>query len=95
MYVTVFDSLIEFVFRRVLDSEGGPLHTQNACRMYDAGRTTVTELIWLDFQGEVNNDIFEERNKDHKRIRKKCVFDELNSHQGKSHDICDSDSDSQ
>ena len=62
--------------------------------MYDAGRTTVTEMIWLDLQGEVNNDIFEERNKDHKRIRKKCVFDELNSYQGKSHDICDSDSDS-
>ena len=52
---------------------GGGLHTQNECRMYDAGRTTVTEMIWLDLQGDVrNNDILEERHKDHT-----SVFDEF------------------
>ena len=62
------------------------MRTQNECRMYDAGRTTLTEMIWLD--------ILEERHKHHNRIQKKCAFDKLNIHQGKSHDICDSDSDS-
>lgn len=57
---------------------------QNGCRMHDAGRTTLTEMIWLDLQRDVNNDIFEERHKDHKRIQEKCVFDESISHQEKN-----------
>ena len=29
------------------------LHTQNECRMHDAGRTPLTAMIWFDLQGDV------------------------------------------
>ena len=68
----------------------GRLHTQNECRMYDAGRTTLREMFLAWLAGRRDNDILEERHLNHNGIEKTCAFDELNSHEGKSHDICHS-----